>query len=187
MNELLPISLVVLLVAISGDRFLAKRSLTPLSVEEKARVLEASSESGVWVPICLALLVAALSWLPITVVPPYYRPGILAIYVAVPFLLSLASRITTYLRLSRLGLPAGYLRAVRLRALLFHLALLFLVCALIFEIFDYSRRRQHAQSPNQATMEPTPKAFASRRASRRTTKLCMSSTRQSAAAELMSR
>ncbi len=83
--------------------------------------------------------------------PRLLAVAIVASFVAgAPFLLSLASRATTYIRFSRLRLPAPYLRTVRLRALLFHAALLLLLSVLVYDIVAYGRRREHTESSNQA-------------------------------------
>ena len=153
MPDFIHIAVIGTLIAFSCDHLWARVSLRQLTIEEKARVLEASSYTGIWVPMCFAILLGSLFWAPLGWLPRYYAPGVLASYVAAPFIISIASRWTTYLRLSRLGLPEKYLRIVRFRAVAFHVALLFLICVLAYDIFRFVRSFPR-QSSNQA-MEQT--------------------------------
>src|SRR5438045_4852858 len=116
MKELVPIALVVFLIALGGSRLWASRCLRFLSVEQKALVLDSSSQSSIWLPASLALFAAIILWLPGLSLPSYYRPGAFASYVIIPLLLSAAISTGSLIRLSRLALPPSYLRGVRLAA-----------------------------------------------------------------------
>jgi len=63
MTDLTPIALVTFLLALGGARLWARRCLRFLSVEQKALVLDASSQSSIWLPIGLALFAAVILWL----------------------------------------------------------------------------------------------------------------------------
>jgi hypothetical protein len=145
-----------LLLVIGGGRLWAGRCLRVLSVEQKALVLDASSQNNIWLPMCLAVFAGLVVWLPAPSVTPYYVPGVFASYALVPFLLSVAASMNTLIRLSRLSTPLSYLRNVRLRAIVFHAALLFLIGAVSYDLFVYSRQRnQPRQTSNRSTMELT--------------------------------
>ena len=148
MSDLFSVALVTLLFAISGIRVWTARSRRLLSVEQKALVLDTSSKSNVWLPACLAVCAAVLSWLPGSSIPPYYRPGVLSSYIVVPFLLSVAASTSTLIRLSRLSLPSFYRWRFLLGAIAFHLALAFLIYAAIHDAFTYGHRRGHETSNN---------------------------------------
>jgi hypothetical protein len=153
MKSLIPVALIALLLVIGGVRLWAGRYLRVPSVEQKALVLDASSQSNVWLPMCLAVFAGWVVWLPAPSVTPYYVPGVFASYALVPFLLSVAASMNTVIRLSRLSLPPSYLRNVRLRAIVFHAALLFLIGVVSYDLFVYSRQRnQSRQTLNQSTM-----------------------------------
>ena len=162
MRELFPIALIVFLLAISGCQLWTRRSLRFLSVEQKALVLDSWSQSNIWLPVCLAVFAGISFWLPSPSVPAYYRLGVLASYALVPFLLSVAASMSTLIRLSRLSLPPSYLRHVRIRAIVFHVALLLLIGAFIYTaFFMYSRRREQLHLTSNHALQLT--------ASRRTT------------------
>ena len=152
MKQLVPAALITFLLAVAFGRIWARRSLALLDVEQKARAMDASSRGHVWPFVCTAAAVAAVSWLPTESIPDYFRPGIFATCVMLPFLISVGAGIGTWIRLSRAGLPRPYLHSIRLQAIAFHVALLVLICAVIYYSYvSYVRRRDHPrQSSNQA-------------------------------------
>jgi hypothetical protein len=145
MKLLVPATLIVFLLVIAGNRMWARHSLALLSVEQKARVIEASTAGNVWPIICLAISVAALLLLPTRSILPDYRAGVLWAFAMVPFLLSVGAAVSTVIRFSRLQLPQPYLRGLRLRTIIFHLALLSLISTIIYDIYS-TRVRLHDES-----------------------------------------
>ena len=64
MKSLIPVALIALLLVIGGSRLWAGRCLRVLSVEQKALVLDASSQNNIWLPLCLAVFAGLVVWLP---------------------------------------------------------------------------------------------------------------------------
>jgi hypothetical protein len=156
MQALSPVMLIVFLLVIAGNRVWARRSLALLSVEQKARVIEATAAGNVWPAICLAFSVAALLWLPTGSIHPHYRAGVLWACAMVPFLLSVGAAISTLIRFSCLQLPERYLHSLRLRTIIFHLALLSVMSAVIYDIYStyarlYDKPRQSSNPAMQRT------------------------------------
>jgi hypothetical protein len=88
MKDLLPISLVILLLAMAGGRWLARRHLESLTVEQKALVLETSSRGNIWPLAFLAVGVALCFWLLPGRIPLSYFVGFLAVFILTLFLAS---------------------------------------------------------------------------------------------------
>jgi hypothetical protein len=173
MSGLLLVALVVFLVCIGATRWLACRSLRFLSAEQKALVLESSLRSSVWHPLCLALYVGLVVCLPTSALPPYYWPGVFFCYALAPLLFSAALSAVSLLRISRLGLPQSYLRGARGAAIIYHVALLFLVCSIIYVSLTYARHRDQRRQTSNHAMQPT--------AGRRTSKFPVTQTSTPAA------
>jgi hypothetical protein len=156
MKLLFPATLMVFLIVIAGNRVWARRSLALLSVEQKAHVIEASAAGNVWPIVCLAVSVAAILWLPTAWILLDYRAGVLWAWAMIPFLISVGAAVSTVIRFSHLQLPQRYLRGLRLRTIIFHLALLSLISAVIYDLYS-SVVRLHdksRQSSNQS-LQPT--------------------------------
>ena len=143
MKHLLPGTLIVFLLVLAGNRVWARRCLSLLSVQQKASVLDASAVGNVWPLVCLALSAAALFWLPRGTIPPGYGPGVFGTVVMVPFLVSVGAGISAAMRAARLDLPQPYLRSLRWRMLIFHLALLALISAIVHALFVAYRAAGH--------------------------------------------
>jgi hypothetical protein len=135
MKLLFPATLIVFLLVIAGNRMWARHSLALLSVEQKARVIEASAAGNVWPIVCLVISAAALFWLPSGSILPDYRAGVLWACAMVPFLVSIGAAVSTVIRFSHLDLPKSYLQNLRLRTILFHLALLCLISTVIYDVY----------------------------------------------------
>ena len=153
MEHLVPAALVAFLLAVAFGRMGTRRSLALLDVEQKARALDAISRGHVWPFVCTAGAVGAISWLPAASIPTYFRPGFFATCVMLPFLISVGAGVTTWIRLSRAGLPREYLHSVRLQVVAFHVALLLLISAVIYNVYAMYQQRlrdQRSESSNQA-------------------------------------
>jgi hypothetical protein len=72
MESLFPITIIVLLLGMAAGRWLVQRSLSLLTVEQKARVMDASSTGNIWPLACVAVGLAIFLWvLPGRIPPPY--------------------------------------------------------------------------------------------------------------------
>jgi hypothetical protein len=148
---LIPIALIVLLLAMATGRWLVKRSLGLLTVEQKARAMDASSTGNIWPLPCLAVGVALSIWVLPGRIPPPYRIGFLAAFIFTLVLVSAGAAATSVVRLSRAGLPQNFIRSVALRAILFFTALLVLIAVLSYAVSGYARSQARgAQSSNHA-------------------------------------
>jgi len=151
MKDLTPISLVILLLAMASGRWLARRHLGSLTVEQKALVLETSSRGNIWPLGFLAVGVGLFFWLLPGRIPLPYFVGFSAAFILTLFLASVGAAATSVIRLSRAGLPQSYVRSVAVRAILFFAALLLLLSALISSFSAYAKgREQGARSSNQS-------------------------------------
>jgi hypothetical protein len=134
------VGFVVLLFSIGINRWWARRSLRLLNVDQKALTLDALSQGNIGLSVFLAAWLIVTDRMPLGAIPSYYRPGVIASYVLIPFLVALLSRARTLRRLSRIALPRLYIRDAWLRALVFHAALLFLICLFFYEGWPMIRR-----------------------------------------------
>lgn len=134
------VGFVVVLLSIGIDRWWARRSLCLLNVEQKALTLDALSQGNIWLSVFLAAWLVVTDRMPLGAIPSYYRSGVIASYLIIPFVIAVLSRARILRRLSRLGLPRLYVRGAWLRALVFHAALLFLICLFFYEGWPMIRR-----------------------------------------------
>lgn len=149
MPHSIPTTLALFLLAIAAVRVWARRSMELLAPEERARALEASARGNIWPFVSLAAAVTAIHWTSTEWIPRYYRTGLFAFYMALPFFFSLGAAVGLWIRLSRGGLPPGYLRSVRARAVVFHLALLLSVSAIVYDVYlNLDRRDSQHESSN---------------------------------------
>ncbi len=150
MKHLVPTALIVLLLAMIVSRWWDRRALGVLTVEQKARVVDASSKGNIWPLACLAVGLAIFSWgLPGRIPLPYVF-DFLAAYVLTLLLVSAAAAAANVIRLARSGVPRAYIRSVASGAILFFVALLLLIGAVIYDFSAYRARVDGAQSSNQA-------------------------------------
>ncbi|MEO8044464.1 MAG: hypothetical protein ABI674_06120 [Spartobacteria bacterium] len=150
MKHLVPVALVAFLLLLAGTQLWTSRCLRFLSAEQKALLVDFSSRSSGWFPLCLGVFAAFIFWFPGTLLHAYYWPGTFATYAAVPFLISAALSIVSLVRISRLALPHSFIRGVRLAAIIYHAAFLFLTCSIIYLFFTYAQsRNQHRQTYKQ--------------------------------------
>jgi hypothetical protein len=147
-------------MAMASGRWLVKRSLGLLTVEQKARVMDASSTGNIWHLPCLAVGAAITMWMLPGRIPFSYVFGILAVFLLTLVLVSVGQAATSIIRLSRAGLPQQYVRGAALRAILFFAALFLLIAAfIIYGLSDYGRQLEHrTQSSNQAMQRTASKA-----------------------------
>ena len=151
MKSLVPFAVIVLLLAMAAGRWLVRRSLSVLSVEQKARVMDASSTGNIWPLACLAVGLAIFSWVLPGRFPLPYVFGFLAAFLLTLLLVCAGATAGKVIRLSRAGLPQPYVRSTAYAAVLFFVALLLLISAVIYDLSTYVSRREHgAQSSNQA-------------------------------------
>lgn len=132
---MIQIAISLLLLCMAAGRWWTRRSLAALSVEQKALVLDTSSQGNIWSLVCLAI-VAVIPWGRVPI-DAHYRLGVFATILTVLFLFPLAVAGSRLLRLTRLGLPRAYLRNVGFAALLFQVGLLLLLCAIIYDMSKY--------------------------------------------------
>lgn len=151
MNDLIPIALIVLLLAMATGRWLTKRSLGLLTVEQKARVMETSSTGTIWPLACLAAGVGLFTWVLPGRIPLSYFAGCLAVFILTLVLVSVGGATSSLIRLSRAGLPRTYVRSAAFRAILFFGALLVLISVFIYHLATSIRDLEHrVQSSNQS-------------------------------------
>ena len=151
MKSLIPFALIVLLLAMAAGRWWVRRSLSLLTVEQKARVMDASSTGNVWPLACLAAGFGIFSWVLPGRIPLPYVFGFLAAFLLTLLLVSAGATAGKVIRLSRAGLPQPYVRSTAYAAILFFVALLVLISAVFYDLSAYVSRRDHgAQSSNQA-------------------------------------
>lgn len=141
MRNLIPAALVLFLLTIAGGRIWARRSLALLTVEEKARAMELSVRGNVWPFVSLAAAFAILRWLPSGWIPGFYRPGLFALFLAIPFFVSLGAALGNSIRMSRARLPRLYQRRVHVQAIAFHVAVLVLVGIFVYEVYSFASQR----------------------------------------------
>ena len=137
MKHLVTAALILFLLTIALGRMYARRSLTFLDAEEKARALEVERRGNVWPFVSLAFAVAVFRWMPPAWLPAYFVPGFFAVWVAAPFFISLGAGIGHSMRASRHGLPRPYVRSVRFQTIAFHLTLLLLISAVSYDGYLY--------------------------------------------------
>ncbi len=151
MKSLIPFAVIVLLLAMAAGRWWVRRSLSLMTVEQKARVMDASSTGNIWPLACLAVGFGIFSWVLPGRIPRPYVFGFLAAFLLTLLLVSAGAAAGKVIRLSRVGLPQPYVRSTAYAAILFFVALLLLICAVIYDLSAYVSRRDHgAQSSNQA-------------------------------------
>jgi hypothetical protein len=132
-------AIVVFLLAIMAGRLCMRRALVNLSIEQKALVLDVSSRANTWFYISLVLLAIAVSLSAGRV--HLQNPLLYLVYTFGVFYLIFFAATGAYLiRLSRLGLPAVYVRAARISAILLQTSLLVLLCVLIYDVSSYAHR-----------------------------------------------
>ena len=151
MRLLIPGALIVLLLAMAFGRWWIRRSLALLTVEQKARVMDASSTGNIWPLACLAVGFAIFWWVLPTRMPLPYAFGFFATFLLTLLLVSAGAAAGKIIRLSRFGVPQSYIRGVTFAAIVFYFALLLLIGAVTYDFASYARRRgDGAQSSNQA-------------------------------------
>ena len=134
------VALAVFFLALIGSRLVARRSLALLTVEQKARVLEATSAGNIWYLVCLAIAIVIPWRFAPSSVTAYLRPGVFVAILATLACFPLGAALIRLLRLSRLGLPQPYVVRTGLSTLFFYVGLLFLLYTAAFE-FAFSLPR----------------------------------------------
>lgn len=157
MRQLFPIAIIVLLLAIAGGRWLARHSLGLLTVEQKARVLDASSIGNIWHLLCLALGLVVFNWFLPGRIPLPYLFGFLGVYFLTLLLVSAGATASKVIRLSRAGLPQSYIRGVAWRAILFFMALLLLLSVFLYSLADYAKHRESGAQASSQSMGQAPR------------------------------
>ncbi len=88
MKSLIPFAVIVLLLAMAAGRWWVRRSLSLLTVEQKARVMDASSTGNIWPLACLAVGFGIFSWVLPGRIPLPYVFGFLAAFLLTLLLVS---------------------------------------------------------------------------------------------------
>jgi len=104
---------IVLLLCFAVSRLITSRSVSALSVEQKAMLVDVSASKRPWFFVALAALVIVL------------------LVLSIP-MLTLRLR-----RLSALGLPAAYMRGARLSSVIVMLGLVILLGAMVYNVLTF--------------------------------------------------
>ena len=122
---------IVVLVALGFARSLRRRHLAHLNVEQKAAVTDATAADPVWPIIAFILLIIfQIRVVSVRLSLDHRIQGMIYLFMAI-FLVSVAVSIAQQLRLRHLALPLAYRRGRIIGTAAVHLALLFMVFALI--------------------------------------------------------
>jgi hypothetical protein len=144
---------IIVLVALGFARSLRRRHLAQLTVEQKAAVTDATAADPVWPIIAFILLIIfPLRSLFARLSLDNRIQGAIYLFTAI-FLVSVAVSIAQQLRLRHLALPLAYRRSRIVGTAAVHLALLFMIFALIRYALVYDVAAPTA-TPNQPT-KPT--------------------------------
>ena len=144
---------IIVLVALGFARSLRRRHLAQLTVEQKAAVTDATAADPVWPIIAFILLIIFPLRSPFARLSLDNRiQGAIYLFTAI-FLVSVAVSIAQQLRLRHLALPLAYRRSRIVGTAAVHLALLFMIFALIRYALVYDVAAATA-TPNQL-MKPT--------------------------------
>jgi hypothetical protein len=144
---------IIVLVALGFSRSLHRRHLAQLTVEQKAAVTDATAADPVWPIIAFILLIIFPLRSPFALLSLDNRiQGAIYLFTAI-FLVSVAVSIAQQLRLRHLALPLAYRRSRIVGTAAVHLALLFMIFALIRYALVYDVAAATA-TPNQL-MKPT--------------------------------
>jgi hypothetical protein len=101
----------LLLACVAASTILLGRAQRTLTIEQKAALLDASASRSFWFLLAIALLISVFG-----LVSAYSHASrwLLTLFIGLAFLLMIAFGLDRLRRLSSCGLPASYIRTVRL-------------------------------------------------------------------------
>ena len=124
-------ALILLLLCFAVSRLLLSRSVTSLSVEQKAMLVDASTSKRAWFFVVLAALLAVLA---ITSANFGHRDWLFVGFIIVLLALWIAMVLVRFRRLSALPLPPAYLRTVGISTLLVGVGLALYLAAIVYKV-----------------------------------------------------
>ena len=131
------IAFLVFILLLAASQLLNSRAMVGLTTEHKALVADTWSARGVWPLIAIAVIYGIQSLVSHFI---GYPSWLLPIFVVVLLASSVAFTVSDLRRLARLGLPAAYVRTVRITQLLTFGGLLAIFANLLYTTWSIERQ-----------------------------------------------
>jgi hypothetical protein len=125
---------IVLLLCFAVSRLITSRSVSALSVEQKAMLVDVSASKRPWFFVALAALLVVWA---LASANFGHRDWLFVAFVIVLLVLSIPMLTLRLRRLSALGLPAAYKRGARLSSVIVMLGLVILLGAMVYNVLTF--------------------------------------------------
>jgi hypothetical protein len=125
---------IIFLLCMAVSRLVMSRSTAPLTVEQKAMLVDASASKRPWFFVVLAALLAVYA---IASANFGHRDWVFVAVIIILLALAIPMLILRFRRLSAFGLPSAYLRSARLSSLLVAVGLLLMLAAMVYSVLTF--------------------------------------------------
>jgi hypothetical protein len=125
---------IIFLLCVAVSRLVMSRSTAPLTVEQKAMLVDASASKRPWFFVGIAALLAVYA---LASANFGHRDWLFVAFIILLLALAIPMLILRFRRLSALGLPSAYLRSARLSSLLIAGGLLLMLGAMVYSVLTF--------------------------------------------------